>query len=269
MQKEDAFLIARTLAGEVEAFGELVKKYQGIVFGLAFHFVKNYADAEDLTQEAFLKAYQQLRQLKNREKFSSWLRQITAKLCRNFMQRKNDLIDHAELVDATPQGQQAGLLADVMDATPTPDKVAEAHQLRQLVRHAIEKLSKPHQLTVTLFYMEGIATEEIWLSLWLHYRLPNGTTETYPMRISDETMASLFSKAPELGETLLAHLQKHLEDESGKFAKIAKSIKKSMGKAIEKAAKQAVLQAFQKHGIDAKAEDIKIGDYPIGDYPQM
>jgi len=191
------------------------------------------------------------------------------------------------------------------------------------VRHAIEKLSEPHRLAVTLFYMDGlsvkevanfldvplstvkrrlhdarkqlkermitmvedalqqakpkaeftermmrlleekgIATEEIWLVLWLHYRLPDGTTENYPVRVSDETMASLFNKAPELGETILKHLQKNLKDENGKFAKIAKSIKKSMGKAIENAAKQVVLREFQKHGIDAKAEDIEIGDYP-------
>jgi len=135
MSKEDDFLIARTLDGEREAFGELIKKYQGVIFGLAFHFVKNYADAEDLAQEAFLKAYQKLEQLKAQEKFSSWLRQITANLCRNFMQRKNDLLDHAEFVDATPQGQQVGQLADVIDATPTPDKAAEANQLVSAPRH--------------------------------------------------------------------------------------------------------------------------------------
>jgi len=323
MSKEEACLITRILVGEAEAFGELVKKYQGIVFGLAFHFVKNYADAEDLAQEAFLKAYQQLGQLKDRRKFSSWLRQITANLCRNFIQRKNDLLDHSELVDTTPEGQQVGDLADVMDATPTPDRVAEAHQLHQLVHHAIEKLSEPHRLTVTLFYMDGLSVkevanfldvspstvksrlhyarkqlkermmtmvedvfqqtkpgaeftervmallqekgvtaEEVWLVLWLHYRLPDGTTETYPMRISGETMESLFNKSPEIGESILVNLGEHLNGERGKFAKIAKSLKKTIGKAIEKAAKQAFLKEFQKHGIDVKAEDIKVGDYP-------
>ena len=134
-----------------------------------------------------------------------------------------------------------------------------------MVENAFQQAKPKAEFTsrmMELLQEKGIATEEIWLVLWLHYRLPDGTTETYPMRISDETMASLFNKAPEIGETLLINLQKNLEEENGKFAKIAKSLKKTVGKAMEEAGKQAVLQAFQKHGIDAKAEDIEVVDYP-------
>jgi RNA polymerase sigma-70 factor (ECF subfamily) len=81
MRHNDAELVCQTLAGNQDAFGELVGRYQGLVCGLAYHLVGNFQDAEDIAQNAFLSAYVNLKQLKEPEKFGTWLRAVYAVNC--------------------------------------------------------------------------------------------------------------------------------------------------------------------------------------------
>ncbi|MBC8228847.1 sigma-70 family RNA polymerase sigma factor [bacterium] len=73
---KDILFIRQTLLGNQVAFEQLVKKYRPMIFALVTSYVRNSADAEDLTQEVFLKAYQHLSSLKEPRQFSFWLRQI-------------------------------------------------------------------------------------------------------------------------------------------------------------------------------------------------
>ncbi|HIE28455.1 TPA: hypothetical protein EYP66_14340 [Candidatus Poribacteria bacterium] len=74
--EEDILLIRQILLGDKTAFEKLVLKYRPAIYALARSYAQNAADAEDLTQEVFIKAYQNLRCLKNLEQFPFWLRQI-------------------------------------------------------------------------------------------------------------------------------------------------------------------------------------------------
>jgi len=98
VKEPDGTLISRILEGDSGAYDILVRKYQGAVFGLAYHLVGNREDAEDLAQEAFLQAYLHLNQLKERDKFASWLRQITANLCRMWLRQKRGTVDRLAIL---------------------------------------------------------------------------------------------------------------------------------------------------------------------------
>jgi RNA polymerase sigma-70 factor (ECF subfamily) len=78
----DSDLVERTLAGQNDAFTELVIKYQNSVFSLAYQKSPDRAEAEDIAQEAFLRAYQKLRSLKKRNSFGWWIYGITQNICR-------------------------------------------------------------------------------------------------------------------------------------------------------------------------------------------
>jgi len=146
----DEQLIEQTLTGNTNAFGELVKRYQGIVVGLAFHIVGNMQDAQDIGQEVFIKAYQNLSQLKQPAKFSSWLRRITENTCKTWLrlnQKKRETLSFA--------GMQTVVSAQ------QPDDVLLAKELSETVKNAISELSEPNRLAVTLFYMDGLSYKEV------------------------------------------------------------------------------------------------------------
>ena len=88
MNQTDAQLVKEVLQGNTASFGILVRKYQGAVYGLAYHLVKDFTDAEDIAQEAFLQAYLNLSQLRDLSKFAGWLKRITFNICKMWLRRQ-------------------------------------------------------------------------------------------------------------------------------------------------------------------------------------
>ena len=78
MASPDADLVRRALAGDVRAFGELAERYQEAVYALAVSHTRNFADAEDIVQEALLSAYEALPSLRDPERFGAWVRGVAA-----------------------------------------------------------------------------------------------------------------------------------------------------------------------------------------------
>ena len=74
MERPDAELVGLTRGGDREAFGALVARYQGHVYGLAYSMVDNWAEAQDIAQETFIRAFTNLDQLRDPERFPAWLR---------------------------------------------------------------------------------------------------------------------------------------------------------------------------------------------------
>src|SRR5262245_32172101 len=85
----DRTLVLRTRAGEVEAFGELVQRYQGSVFNVCYRLLGERREAEDLAQEAFLRAYQRLGTFDADRPLGPWLRRVAANLCLNHLQARD------------------------------------------------------------------------------------------------------------------------------------------------------------------------------------
>jgi len=132
MHPKDDILVRRTLCGDKSAFTLLVERYQGVVYRIAYRKVENHHDAEDISQEAFLRAYCKLKTLKDPNTFPSWLYAITVNLCNLWWRkrkRQKETIKLAELAASEPaawrfyEGQeQKAILWDSVNALAEKDR---------------------------------------------------------------------------------------------------------------------------------------------------
>ena len=156
---EEGELINRARRGDLTAYDELVKRYQERIYATIYHITANHEDANDLAQEAFIKAFHALKTFKGGSSFYTWVYRIAVNKTINFLkQRKNktqmsldDLDFHAE--------HDPDLVALISDKTPRRD-VALA-ELQEKLNAALQRLSEPHRLVVTLHDIQGLSHEEI------------------------------------------------------------------------------------------------------------
>jgi RNA polymerase sigma-70 factor (ECF subfamily) len=153
MKLSDEVIVKRCLEGDGNAFSLLVAKYQNAVYGLCFHMVGNFTDAQDLTQEAFVKAYLDLARMREPSRFASWLYRITGNVCKMWLRARKgaDGLPLGAVVQAEEQFADNG----------SPEEHAEAEELCLSVREAIDSLSERNRLAVTLYYIDGLSYEEI------------------------------------------------------------------------------------------------------------
>ena len=150
MYTEDGYIIGKCLNGELAAFGLLVDKYKSSVYALAYTKLRNFHDAEDITQEVFLKAYQKLSTLKRWDNFLAWLFSITVNSCKDFLKSSARRPDGDYIED-----QDARLWdAQSIDAYRS-ESAAES------IREAIDELPEIYRQTLTLYYLGGLNSKEI------------------------------------------------------------------------------------------------------------
>ena len=150
MRTEDGHIIQKCLDGDAAAFGLLVDKYKGSVYALAYAKVGNFHDAQDMTQEVFLKAYRKLRTLKRWDKFLSWLYAITSNSCKDFLRSKAN----------RPDGEY---VADQEEERLDGISVDSHHEgaLHQTLRETLSELPEMHRQILSLHYLGGLSCREI------------------------------------------------------------------------------------------------------------
>jgi len=159
MMEEDLKWVSRVRDGDRDAFGKLVRKYQAQVYGLAVHMVGNFADAEDLTQEAFVQAYRNLDRFRAPNNFPGWLRTIAVNLCRMHLRRRREVVSDPWW--APDAGGAGDTVLDVVDDRPTPEEAYEQQELSDRVMDAVRSLSERNRLVVTLYYIDGLSCRDI------------------------------------------------------------------------------------------------------------
>ena len=150
MRTEDGYIIDKCLNGDPAAFGLLVDKYKASIYALAYAKLGNFHDAEDLTQEVFLKAYQKLATLKRWDKFLAWLYAITSNLCKNFLRSKSSHPDREYLTD---QGKER--LEDLSMGVYREGRMCES------LHEALASLPETHRQVLTLYYLGGMSCKAI------------------------------------------------------------------------------------------------------------
>ncbi len=150
MRTEDGHIIQKCLDGDTAAFGLLVDKYKGSVYGLAYAKLGNFHDAQDITQEVFLKAFRKLRTLKRWDRFLSWLYAITSNLCKDFLRSKASRPDEEYVAD-----QEKGCLDNISIDSHHED------QVHQTLREALSELPEIHRQVLSLHYLGGLSCKEI------------------------------------------------------------------------------------------------------------
>jgi RNA polymerase sigma-70 factor (ECF subfamily) len=152
---EDTVLVEQAKNGNTDAFGQLVQRYQSAVYGVAFNLVRNFADAQDLTQEAFLEAYKVLPTLQNPERFAPWLFSITQNRCKMWLRRKKPNVIEIHF------DSDSSDLECQLDPNPTPDREIIRNETYRAVMQAIEKLPEKNRLVLTMYYLDGLSYQEI------------------------------------------------------------------------------------------------------------
>lgn len=153
MKLSDEAVIRRCLEGDRNAFGLLVAKYQGAVYGLCYHMVGNFADAQDLAQEAFIKAYLDLARIREPARFASWLHRITVNTC-------NMWLRSMKRVAALPLESIAQVWTEHGNYS-SPTEYIQAEEARVSIKEALASLSEKNRLVVTLYYMDGLSCGDI------------------------------------------------------------------------------------------------------------
>lgn len=146
--RDDATFVARVLKGELEAFAPIIERYKDAVFGVALSRLRNFHDAEDLTQTTFVEAFGQLDRLKEAGRLGPWLRTIAINRCINFLKRRERIVDFETIEEP-------------VSTKPSPEIALEQSELRDQVMAAIGRLSKTQRETVTLFYIGEYSLAEV------------------------------------------------------------------------------------------------------------
>lgn len=156
--EEDA-LVRRAKKGDLAAYDELVRRYQQRIYATVYHMTANHEDANDLAQEAFIKAYQALKSFKGGSSFYTWVYRIAVNKTLNFLkQRKNRTAMSLNDLDFSAENDP-DLVALISEKTPRRDAVLS--ELQEKLNEAMLQLSEPHRLVVTLHDVQGLAHEEI------------------------------------------------------------------------------------------------------------
>ena len=150
MRSDDEKLVSQTLAGDRDAFGVLVHKYQDMVYAYAFQKVRNEEDAQDITQEVFWRAYHGLYQLRQPHRFRSWLYTIMSNQCKR------------QLMNVIKTRQRETALEDATDAALRTEPAHTPTEGWQVdLEQALSELPDDNRVAVSMFYMGDHSLKEI------------------------------------------------------------------------------------------------------------
>jgi RNA polymerase sigma-70 factor (ECF subfamily) len=147
----DSEIIQKCLQGDKNAFGQLVEKYKRGLYGFAYQMTRSHEDADDLSQEAFLRAYENLNNFKPGTNFHAWIFRILHNLCLDQL-RKANRFHHESIGDAAKY---------LPTQNPRPDQEAEAAELRTHIHAAVKNLPQVQRTVVILREMQGLSHREI------------------------------------------------------------------------------------------------------------
>ena len=149
---EENLLITKILDGEVRYFEPLVMKYQDMVFTLAHRVVKNHDDAEEVAQDTFLKAFQNLKNYQSKAKFSTWLYRIC--LNQAISKTRTKLFVQNQKSDTLDENVSFKSLDDTLQSI-------EQKERKAIIKSALEKLKDEYAILLTFFYFDEQSIEEI------------------------------------------------------------------------------------------------------------
>lgn len=163
--------IKQVLKGDQDAFGEIVELYKDKVFQICFRMLGNRHEAEDMAQEAFVRAYVNIKSFNINMKFSTWLYRIATNLCIDRIRKKKpDFYLDAKVAGSEGLDMYSQIAAD----TALPEEEVESLELQETIQAEILKLPEKYRTPIVLKYIEELSLKEISEIL----DLPVGTVKT-------------------------------------------------------------------------------------------
>jgi RNA polymerase sigma-70 factor, ECF subfamily len=160
----DAYLVtaARSADGDERAFAELVRRYQRMVYAVALSLVRS-ADADDVAQDAFLRAFRNLDLLADPAKFGVWLRRITFGAAIDHVRAERSR--HARTTSLTPDDDTDEATIDVPSPTPSAlDRLAEQETVRRVL-DALDRMPARYRVPLTLYHLDGLSHPKVAAAL--------------------------------------------------------------------------------------------------------
>lgn len=152
-------LVERAKEGDLEAYNDLVRRYQVRIYATIYHMTSNHEDANDLAQESFIKAFHALKSFRGNSSFFTWIYRIAVNKTINYLKQRKKRT-HLSLNDLDFQAENdPDMLALISDKTPRRE--ANLSELQQQLNIAMQKLSDVHRLVVTLHDIQGLSHDEI------------------------------------------------------------------------------------------------------------
>jgi RNA polymerase sigma-70 factor (ECF subfamily) len=159
LQPPDEELVTLAQKGDHGAFGQLVQRHQGKIYGLVYNMTSNKQDAEDMVQEIFLKAHKALPRFKGRSSFYTWLYRIAVNRTINFLKKRKKR--QAFSLDDMDAGVERDPAYVEMTGHEGPRRDARISELQERLNEALQKLSDKHRTVVVLHDIQGVPHEEI------------------------------------------------------------------------------------------------------------
>lgn len=164
MEESDELWVERALQ-DPQAYEELVLRYQRRLYNLAYRFVGDGEEAQDLAQEALVRAYVALGRFRKGERFSPWVYKIAVNLCINYLRRRKAQV---------PLNEEAPFV----DSSLTPEEALEKEETRAAVQKAILALPEQYRTVILLRHQQELSYADISETL----RMPLGTVKTHLFR---------------------------------------------------------------------------------------
>ncbi|QUH21149.1 RNA polymerase sigma factor [Alkaliphilus sp. B6464] len=159
MSLKEASLIEQSKAGDIDSFEQLIAAHQKKAFNIAYRILGNLEDANDVTQEALIKAYKGIRKFNGKSSFSTWLYTIVNNACIDFI-RKNRKTNVTYL-DREYETEEGSYKLQMYGNEETPEELFEKKEVQKLVHEAINKLSYEHRRIIVLRDIEQFSYQEI------------------------------------------------------------------------------------------------------------
>lgn len=168
-------LVEAALRGEEKAFARLLGKYKDAIYYMLLKMVNNKSDAEDLTIEAFGKAFKNLHQYSPNYAFSTWLFKIASNNCIDFLRKRKGVLIS---IENTQEGNESDPPVKLKSIDPDPEQRMIRYQTALLLRRVVRRLRPRYRMLVELRYFREYSYEEIAKEL----RLPLGTVKAQLFR---------------------------------------------------------------------------------------
>jgi len=150
--QSDQYYIRKVLKGEVQAFSELVKRYQNMVYTIAYRMIRNKEEAEEVAQDTFVKAYTSLSKYRGEAKFSTWLYTIAYRKSLDIIKIKKRMVSTEVLQEVSEA--DVGMVEDALSYLQDKER-------KKVISDSILQLSEEDAVIITLYYFEEKSIKEI------------------------------------------------------------------------------------------------------------
>ncbi len=165
-------LIEKSKNGDVKAFEDLISGYEKKVFNIVYRIVGDYNDAQDVSQEVFIKAFRAIGNFRGKSSFYTWLYRIAVNECMDAMKARKKTT--ALSINAPVGDEDSGIAREIKDDGESLEEKVERNELRSIIEKALNRMPYEHRIMIVLRDVQGFSYEEIAAML----KCPAGTVKS-------------------------------------------------------------------------------------------